>query len=373
LESLRLKNRERLAIQQLQTLRRQNDLANLLLAFLETVRETFKSNVVVLSLKPLEAGLAPLYLEGGQIPEREKPVVHTLIESIFASGQPMLVADMGNQNGGRNSLRSVLAAPVGYEGERVVGVLLTGNFRPQSFNSRQMALIRSFSEQVNLVVRNVKLMAEVELKATLAERSRLAREIHDGLAQTLGFLKLQTAQMQNFLNAGKMSRVEESLAASYKVLSEAYMDARQAIEGLRISPGDGELMEWLGQTVLEFQENTDITVFLESGCDMAQLRPEVQSQLIRIVQEALSNIRKHASARHAWIACSTGAKEFYLEVKDDGCGFNIDDIPTAARYGLRGMRERSELIGANLDVVSRTDGGTSVRICYPLPAAEAEI
>lgn len=372
LEGLRLKNRERSAFQQLQTVRRQNDLANLLMAFLENVRETFKSNLVVLSLKPADGRLEPIYLEGGQIPDLERAVIATLLDSVFASGQPMLIADMGNPHGGRNSLRSMVAAPVGYAGEQVVGVLLTGNFRPQSLNSRHLALIRSFSEQVNLVVQNVKVMAEVEFNTMISERNRLAREIHDGLAQTLGFLKLQTAQMQNFLTVGNIEGLEQSLATSYKVLAEAYLDARQAIEGLRISPGEEELIEWLELTVLEFQENSGIPVSLETDCNYNALRPEVQAQLIRIVQEALSNIRKHADASHAWITCQLAAEELILELRDDGCGFNPEDVPSAARYGLRGMRERSDLIGADLEIISRPHEGTIVRICYPAPVTEFE-
>jgi two-component system nitrate/nitrite sensor histidine kinase NarX len=89
-------------------------------------------------------------------------------------------------------------------------------------------------------------------------------------------------------------------------------------------------------------------------------------QLIRIVQEALSNIRKHANAGSVQVSCQEFAGEIILEVHDDGLGFTPQDIPGPSQHGLRGMRERAELIGADFQVVSLTDQGTTVRVSLPV-------
>jgi two-component system, NarL family, nitrate/nitrite sensor histidine kinase NarX len=207
----------------------------------------------------------------------------------------------------------------------------------------------------------------------MGERSRLAREIHDGLAQTLGFLKLQTSQMQNYLHLKDWERLAESIRISHKILEEAYLDARQAIDGLRILPAIEGLSPWLEQTVIEFQENSGIQVDLIEAEDVDHLASEVQAQLIRIVQEALSNVRKHARAKQVWVVCRIDAGDLVLEVRDDGCGFSPEDVPTSSRYGLQGMRERTELIGAEFQVISRPKQGTTVRVRLPLSIGETPV
>ena len=100
------------------------------------------------------------------------------------------------------------------------------------------------------------------------------------------------------------------------------------------------------------------------------LPPEVQVQLIRIIQEALSNVRKHAYATQAWVTCRQEGGDFVIEIRDDGCGFSPDEIPGVYKYGLQGMRERSELINADFQVISKPDEGTTVSIRVPLLVGE---
>jgi two-component system nitrate/nitrite sensor histidine kinase NarX len=250
---------------------------------------------------------------------------------------------------------------------------MVGSGRQHGFNQRQLDLLQSLASQVALVIKNSQLMADLEYKSMMGERSRLAREIHDGLAQTLGFLKLQTSQMQNYLHLGDLERLAEIIRISHKILEEAYLDARQAIDGLRIAPSLDGLSPWLEQTVVEFQENSGIQVSLIDVHDVDPLASEVQAQLIRIVQEALSNVRKHARSNKAWVVCRMDAGDLILEVRDDGCGFSPEDVPISSRYGLQGMRERTELIGAEFQVISRPDQGTTVRVRLPLSIEERPV
>jgi len=229
--------------------------------------------------------------------------------------------------------------------------------------------LQMIAGQVSLVVQNVRLLAQLEYKTMIEERMRLAREIHDGLAQTLGFLKLKTAQMRAYLEQGEADLLQEAVDTCYSVLAEAYQDARQAIDGLRISSKEG-FGEWLQQTVDEFQGYTGMIVDVCDSEIVAGLLPEVQAQLIRIVQEALSNVRKHAKARQVEIDCQRLGASIIMEIHDDGEGFNVEDVPGPSQHGLRGMRERAELIGADFQVVSQPNQGTTVRISLPLQERE---
>jgi two-component system nitrate/nitrite sensor histidine kinase NarX len=172
--------------------------------------------------------------------------------------------------------------------------------------------------------------------------------------------------MQNFQNQKNDEKLKESLVQSYRVLSEAYLDARQAIDGLRISTEGQGLLKWLKQTLLEFEENSGIPATLDEYHEISGLAPEIQAQIIRIVQEALNNVRKHANAKNVWVSLSQKEQDLILEVRDDGCGFEPKDIPSTSRYGLQGMRERTDLIGADFQVISRVNEGTIIRIRLPL-------
>jgi signal transduction histidine kinase len=215
--------------------------------------------------------------------------------------------------------------------------------------------------------------AELEYQTMMEERTRLAREIHDGLAQTLGFLKLQVSQMKSYLDRNEPQRLRKTLDDSYQAVSDAYQEARYAIDGLRIYPGEEGLAGWVKQIVEVFKENQGehaIRVNLDLQTAGTRLPSEVQAQLIRILQEALSNVRRHAHARNIWIRLCTTWPELELEIRDDGRGFCTSDILTTSQHGLRGIHERVELIGADLQIISQPKQGTVIRINLPLESGQ---
>lgn len=209
------------------------------------------------------------------------------------------------------------------------------------------------------------LLAQLEYKAVLDERTRLAREIHDGLAQTLAFLKMEAARLQSYVTEGELDAVARTLQACYQTLSDAYLDARQAIDDLRHVP-DEDLGDWLALTAADFETLTGLEVDVSKVHLSHEFAPTVKAQLIRIVQEALNNIRKHAQACTVTISASECEGEATLEVHDNGRGFMTEELQPASQYGLRSMRERAESIGADFQVVSAPGAGTTVRLRVPL-------
>jgi two-component system nitrate/nitrite sensor histidine kinase NarX len=200
------------------------------------------------------------------------------------------------------------------------------------------------------------------------ERGRLAREVHDGLAQTLGFLKLKTAQLKSYAEQGDVNRLKETIQVVYEALSDAYLEVRQTIDGLRLSANSTRFEEWLQGAVSEFLENSDYNVNICDPIEDPNLTPEVNAQLIRIVQEALNNVRKHSYGEQVWISCHQSGGDLILEVRDDGRGFDIEDVPGTSQHGLVGMRERADLIGADFQIISRPQEGTVVRVRLPMAA-----
>jgi signal transduction histidine kinase len=208
------------------------------------------------------------------------------------------------------------------------------------------------------------LLEQLEYQAVLEERGRLAREIHDGLAQTLAFLKIEAARMQKYIANGEVRSIDNTLQACYQTLSEAYLDARQAIDNLRRVP-DEPLSDWLQTTANEFGTLTGIEVNVSSVELVYQFKPSIKAQVIRIVQETLTNIRKHAQACTVSISAIEREGEVIIEVHDNGMGFSPEDVQ-ASQYGLRSMRERAESIGADFQVTSVPGDGTTVRLQIPI-------
>lgn len=213
---------------------------------------------------------------------------------------------------------------------------------------------------ISMEAQNAGLLERLEYQAVLEERSRLAREIHDGLAQTLAFLKIEAARMQRYVANGEVRSIDNTLQACYQTLSEAYLDARQAIDNLRRVP-DEALSDWLQTTANDFSTLTGMEVNVPSIELAYPFKPPVKAQVIRIVQEALTNIRKHARARTVSISAIEREGEAVIEIHDNGIGFSPEDIH-ASQYGLRSMRERAESIGADFQVTSAPGTGTTVRL-----------
>lgn len=200
-------------------------------------------------------------------------------------------------------------------------------------------------------------------RATAEERARLAREIHDGMSQELWYAKLKQGRL---LQGADLSADARGLASEVAAAIEsALAEARQAIMALR--PAEGTTFtQVLERYVEDFADRFGIPA--DCVCDPAleRLPARAQAEVLRIVQEALNNARKHADATRVHVEASAGASGLRLTIADNGHGFNVDQPTTG--YGLRSMRERAALMGATIQIESQAQGGTRVVVELPSPA-----
>jgi two-component system, NarL family, nitrate/nitrite sensor histidine kinase NarX len=365
LEAVRLRRREVAAIRQMQTIRQKADLHAKLNSMLESVYSTLDSSLAYLFIKPQIGASTPIKISLSEIPIQPQPFIDNILQGVIASGEPVILGDVTGESASKSGVHSFLAAPLISSERDIVGGILIGNKRAQGFNQRQLTVLQTIAGQFTLVVENTNLVTELEYQAMMEERKRLAREIHDGLAQTLGFLKLQAAQMKIYLAREDLERARMALDQYYSALSEAYLDARQAIDGLRIDLGEDGMRQWLDEIVSDFMEVSDLSIRIRRFEVNSELAPEVHAQLMRIVQEALSNVRKHSRACQVWIDCGERDGDLLLEVEDDGEGFSLVDVAGNSRHGLQGMRERADLIGADFQIVNQPGHGTKIIIRLP--------
>lgn len=203
----------------------------------------------------------------------------------------------------------------------------------------------------------------------LQERDRLAREMHDSLGQTLSYLGLKVVELEKLLIRGEQEKALASIQAMEVAVQNATAEVRESILSLKTSlkPGRG-LLEAIEEYLINFGEQTGLQteINIEGGAQLS-LAPSAQVQILRIVQEALTNIRKHANARVARVKIGVGAKEVLLSVEDDGQGFNLDEVllEPDQRFGLHTMRERAEEIGGSMTINTALGQGT--RLTFRLP------
>ena len=260
---------------------------------------------------------------------------------------------------------SVIVVPLNLSGEPI-GVLVLAGAGRNTYTRHHLMFLSAIAAQTALMVHNARLYERLEQHAILEERTRLAREIHDGIAQNLAFVRWKMYQVQRWLAEGQMQRLGEELAVLQQVVDEAYLDAREAIDGLRLPLSeDTPFIEVLREYARRFAARTGITV--DVMLEDVPLPAGAQVQLLRIVQEALSNVRKHARASHVVLSLARCDDAIRLEVVDDGVGFDGKVADGERHFGLRIMAERAQTIGGRLDLHSAPGQGTTLRITLPAP------
>ena len=214
----------------------------------------------------------------------------------------------------------------------------------------------------NLESANAQLAANAAMIESLTlqnERQRMARELHDTLAQGVAGLVLQLEAVKAHLAASRTDRasaiVDQALTRARGTLAES----RAAIDNLRSAPAN--LVESVREKADRFSQGTGIPCELELSVHENGLSNEVADHVLNILSEALTNITRHAQAAHVHIKCTVRRDQLELDVRDDGRGFAVNAQMGAGHYGLLGMRERARLTGGTLNIESELQKGTTVR------------
>jgi signal transduction histidine kinase len=204
-------------------------------------------------------------------------------------------------------------------------------------------------------------------RAALDERAHLSRELHDGLAQNLWVAKLKAGRLATLPDLGQEA---DALVGELKDAIDAGLaEAQQAVTALRVSGEPaGPLWEVIARYVDDFADRFGLRAEVECPSGRSGLAPRAEAELLRIAQEALTNVHRHADATVVRVRAAVEDGRLELLVGDNGRGFDPDTVG-AGSYGLASMRERAALIGGELKVDSRPRDGTRIRVLVPLPQA----
>jgi signal transduction histidine kinase len=257
---------------------------------------------------------------------------------------------------------TILCVPL-QTSERTVGAINAYGRAGKTFGQRDIEVVTLFAHQAAVAIENARLYGQARELAVAEERNRMAREIHDTLAQGFTGIILQLEVAQSLLE-GDEPAARERLARAQELARTSLREARRSVWNLRPSPLQGRtlpealrahLRDWGGQTKIAAE-------FAVEGAPRP-LAPETEDTLLRVAQEALNNIAKHARAGRVELALAFAPGAVQLRVEDDGTGFAGAGTPTdGGGFGLVSMRERVNRLDGTLTVESTPGEGTRVLV-----------
>lgn len=264
--------------------------------------------------------------------------------------------------------QSVLLIPLATPAEEWVGILTVASPSRRGFRRSTSRRYMDISAQVELSLENQRLVEQGRKMGVMAERGRLAREIHDTLAQ--GFISIVThleVAEEELPPGSKPAQLH--LDQARNTARENLVEARRLVAALRPEILEGSsLPEALERLANRWSEASGVSAKLTVTGDCEHLPQELQVALLRVAQEALSNVRKHAGASEATMTLSYAEDVVVLDVQDYGSGFDPDATPNSSEggFGLQAMRERVEQFGGRLTIESAPGEGTTLAVQLPL-------
>ncbi len=231
-------------------------------------------------------------------------------------------------------------------------------------HAAERSLLEALTAHLAGAMENLRLNAMEKEAAVSQERSLLARELHDSIAQSLAFLKIQVQLMRDALDGADPERMRNVLAEIDLGVRESYADVRELLLNFRTRASEEDIEPALQTTLRKFEQHSGLKASLQMQGHGLPLDPQVQIQVLHVVQEALSNVRKHSGATQVWLDVQQ-QPQWRFEVRDNGGGFEQASAQDETHVGLRIMKERAAQIGADVQVLSVPARGTSVILALP--------
>ncbi|MDP1902444.1 MAG: type IV pili methyl-accepting chemotaxis transducer N-terminal domain-containing protein [Rubrivivax sp.] len=264
----------------------------------------------------------------------------------------------------RAGFETMISVPVRLQ-ERMVGELNLFYRGAATLADDDRALLETLASHLAGAIEGLRAGALERETAVAEERGLLARELHDSIAQSLAFLKIQVALLRSALRREDAAQIERTLDELDAGVHESLSDVRELLVHFRTRTNTEDIAPALQTTLQKFEHQTGLPTHLSIEGNGLPLAADVQVQVLHVVQEALSNVRKHARAREVWVEVQQ-APQWRVEVRDDGCGFAEEPAATDETHvGLRIMRERALRIGARVEVASVPGSGTCVVLTLP--------
>ncbi len=264
------------------------------------------------------------------------------------------------------AMTTFLGVPVSVKGRSLGNLYLTNKAGGGPFTDRDEEIVEFFARHAGIAIENARLHEMVKGLAIVEERERISKDLHDGIIQSLYGVGLSLEDVPELMDedpAEVVRRVERAIDSLHLAIG----DIRNFIFGLRPELlGGMPLLAGLAALVDDFRHNSMIDIELVGDGPGWEPSPDVTAHLLGIVNEALSNVARHAAATRAWVEASSGRDgTLVLTVRDNGRGFDASAGASLGHQGLVNMRSRADGIGATLEIASSAGEGTTIAITLP--------
>ena len=258
---------------------------------------------------------------------------------------------------------SMVSVPIRLQ-QRVLGEFNLFFRSAVTLSAEESELLDALASHLASALESLRAAALAREAAVAEERAMLARELHDSIAQSLVFLKIQVQLLRTASHKGQAPQMEQALNELDTGLRESISDVRELLVHFRTRTNTDDIGQALQETLQKFQHQTGLPAHLEVQGDGLPLPPDVQVQVLHVLQEALSNVRKHAGATEVYVEVVKGER-WLFRVRDNGIGFDAGHHRGQNHVGMNIMRERADGIGARVEVVSRPGQGTTATLTLP--------
>src|SRR6267378_3410790 len=261
-------------------------------------------------------------------------------------------------------VHTILFVPMLIAG-RVSGFIGIRFTQKRGFRQEEIELTRALAHQATLAIQLTRLSAQSRQSAVMAERNRMARDIHDTLAQGFTGVIVQLEAVEEAMSRNQGVKASGHLDRAGELARESLREARRSVQALRPKAlEEKQLSEALKDLIEKMTRGTAVHAKFTLQGKRRKLPPEWETNLLRIGQEVLTNVLRHARASEFKVLLVFDSSEIRLELRDNGCGFNPQRKHEG--FGLQGMRERAEGMGGRLTIQSAAGKGTAISIVLPV-------
>jgi signal transduction histidine kinase/DNA-binding NarL/FixJ family response regulator len=309
------------------------------------------------------------------------PLNEGVTGAVVAQQGPVIFDDYAKVPGGhvkpedRKMLKGVIGVPIWWRGAIVGACVVFSRDPDREFVAEDSELLELFAKHAAIAITNARLHEAAEVnaraEAATAERNRMAREVHDAVAQGLVSIMLQLRSADDAIVSGRITDASDAVGEARAAAEMAFEETRRSVLGLAPSPLEGRSLEEALKLELAWANRSGaVDARLVTSGPAMTLPSDLAHTLFRIAQEALTNALRHAAARSVRVGVVYGGDGVTLLVQDDGAGFDRAAVVLAGAtegLGLGGMAERARLLGGTLELDSTPGWGTRVRAWIPMP------
>lgn len=260
--------------------------------------------------------------------------------------------------------KQIITIPISDQNQQY-GVLIIEQSESSLIEPWQQQLLESIAGHIGIAINLSQQATEIRRLALIEERGAIARELHDSLAQSLTFMKIQVSRLQALLKKPDSNTDTNIILGELKIgLNSAYKELRELLTTFRLKIDGEDFNEALVKTVTEFNDRSETSINCDNQITYYDLTPNEEIHMLQLIREALSNIVQHANATTANLTLQySPSGDIQVTIEDNGIGIPPENSRTH-HYGLSIMNERAQTLNANLDIINKTDGGTKIELLF---------